>query len=25
MFDKIVEADRTTVAFQQPEGGAVGR
>lgn len=25
MFDKIVEADRTTVAFQQPEGGATGR
>lgn len=24
MFDKIVEADRTTVAFQQPEGGAAG-
>ncbi len=25
MFDKIVEADRTTVAFQQPEAGATGR
>lgn len=25
MFDKIVEADRTTVAFQQSEGDGVGR